>query len=44
MTKAGPVFVAPAGIGRGLFAARSFRRGDIVLTIGGRVVNYERLW
>jgi len=44
MTKADPVFVAPAGIGRGVFAARTFRRGDTVLTIEGRVVNYERLW
>ena len=41
MTKAAPVFVAPAGIGRGVFAARTFRRGDTVLTIEGRVVNYE---
>jgi SET domain-containing protein len=38
------VFVAPARVGRGVFAARSFRRGDTVLTIEGRIVNYMRLW
>ena len=38
------VVVGPARVGRGLFAARSFRRGDTVLEIEGRVVNYRRLW
>jgi hypothetical protein len=43
MTSAG-VVIGPARIGRGVFAARSFRRGDAVLRIEGRVVNYMRLW
>lgn len=38
------VFVGPARIGRGVFAARAFRPGDTVLAIEGRVVNYVRLW
>ena len=38
------VFVGPGRIGRGVFSARSFRRGDTVLAIEGRVVNYMRLW
>jgi hypothetical protein len=44
MTGASRVFVGPARIGRGVFAARTFRRGDTVLAIDGRVVNYVRLW
>ena len=44
MTSAARVFVGPSRIGRGVFAARTFRRGDIVLAIDGRVVNYMRLW
>jgi hypothetical protein len=38
------VVVGPARVGRGVFAARSFRRGDTVVEIEGRVVNYRRLW
>ena len=38
------VFVGTARIGRGVFAARSFRRGSTVFAIEGRVVNYRRLW
>jgi len=44
VTSAARVFVGPAHIGRGVFAARTFRRGDTVLAIDGRVVNYARLW
>jgi hypothetical protein len=44
LTNAARVFVAPARVGRGVFAARPFRRGDTVLAIEGRVVNYIRLW
>src|SRR5262245_24927974 len=43
MTSTG-VFVGQTRIGRGVFAAKSYRRGDTVFAIGGRVVNYERLW
>ena len=44
MNTTASVFVRPARTGRGLFAARSFRRGDTVLAIEGRVVNYKLLW
>jgi len=44
LTATAGVFVGPARIGHGLFAARSFRRRDVVLAIEGRVVNYMRLW
>ena len=43
MTSVG-VVIGRARIGRGVFAARSFRRGETVLGIEGRVVNYMRLW
>ena len=38
------VFVGRARVGRGLFAARAFRRGESVLAIRGRVVSYTLLW
>jgi hypothetical protein len=44
MTSVARVFVGAAHIGRGVFAARTFRREDTVLAIDGRVVNYMRLW
>jgi hypothetical protein len=44
LTTAPPVFVAPARVGRGLFAARAFRRGETIVPIEGRVVDYRLLW
>jgi hypothetical protein len=44
MTIADGVSVGPARVGRGLFAARGFRRGEVVLAIHGRIVNYALLW
>ena len=38
------VIVGPARVGRGIIAARSFRRGDEVIALEGRVVNYALLW
>ena len=38
------VAVGPARNGRGVFAARSFRRGETILPIEGRIVHYELLW
>lgn len=38
------MIVAAAAIGQGLFAARRFRTGDVVLKVDGRVVDYELLW
>jgi hypothetical protein len=38
------VFVGPARVGRGVVAARSFRGGDAVIALEGRVVNYALLW
>ena len=39
-----PAHVAPARNGSGLFASRSFRRGEDILTISGRVVDPDLLW
>lgn len=44
MTKREAVLVAPARVGRGLFAGRDFRRLETVLVIRGRVVHYDLLW
>ena len=38
------VFVGPARVGRGVFAGKRYRPGEMVFAIEGRVVNYERLW
>lgn len=38
------MLVAPAPVGRGLFARRAFRRRETVLAIRGRVVHYDLLW
>ena len=44
MTTPPGVFIGRARIGRGVFANRVFRRGESVLAIGGRIVNYALLW
>ena len=38
------VRVAPARIGMGLFAARSFAAGEVIMRIDGRVVGADVLW
>jgi len=43
MTSPG-VFVGRTRIGRGVLAGKSYRRGETVFPVEGRVVNYERLW
>ncbi len=44
LTTATGVVVGRSRIGLGLFAARAFGRGESVLAIRGRVVNYALLW
>lgn len=44
MTSTDRVAVGPTRIGRGLLAARSFRVGDELIPLEGRVVNHALLW